>query len=347
MDLKQNISLAHGSGGKLTHDLIKDLFLEKFKNPILSPLTDSAILNINGAYLAFTTDTYVVKPLFFPGGDIGKLAVCGTINDLAVMGANPICISCGLVIEEGFEYKILEQIIDSMGKTALDTGVQVVTGDTKVVEKGGCDGIFINTSGIGLVKSECRLLPEDIQVGDKIILNGPIGDHGIAVLSARENLGLSSEIKSDCAPLWDLISQVLDTSKNGEAKASHYNKIKFMRDITRGGLATILNEIVDEKSFGIRLKEKDIPVREEVKGACEILGFDPLYIANEGKVVLVVASEDAPLVLREMRRHPLGEDAQIIGEIVSEPEGKVCLKTLAGGTRIVDMMTRDQLPRIC
>lgn len=332
----QRILLAHGSGGKLTHDLIKELFLRKFSNPTLASLTDSAILRVNETRLAFTTDTYVVKPLFFPGGDIGKLAVCGTINDLAVMGAKPICVSCGIVIEEGLDYEVLERIVDSMEKTALDACVQIVAGDTKVVEKGEGDGVFLNTSGIGSLEIEFPL-PADVRVGDRIILNGPLGEHGIAVLSARADLGFEAGIESDCAPLNGLISDILGVS----------NKIKFMRDPTRGGLATTLNELVEGKDHGIRIEEKLIPVTDPVKGACELLGFDPLYIANEGKVVVVVAEEDAPKVLDQMRSHRLGQHAQIIGEVLSQPRGRVYMKTLAGGTRIIDMMVGDQLPRIC
>ena len=330
------ISLAHGSGGKLMHDLIKDLFLRKFDNPLLSPLSDSAILNIGETKLAFTTDTYVVKPIFFPGGDIGKLAVCGTVNDLSVTGAQPICISCGLVIEEGFGYELLEKVIDSMKKAACDAGIEIATGDTKVVEKGTGDGIFINTSGVGVVEKKVLTL-EDIQVGDKILINGGIGEHGIAVLSAREDLGLNSNIESDCASLNGLISKILNSS----------DKVRFMRDPTRGGLATTLNEIVDENGFGIVIDEEKVCVKDYVKGVCEILGFDPLYIANEGKVVAVVAAEDAFKIKEQMREHPLGKDAEIIGKVVSKPAGKVCMRTLSSGTRIVDMMTGVQLPRIC
>lgn len=332
----QRISLAHGSGGKLMHDLIKNLFLQRFDNSILSPLTDSAVLNIDGNLLAFTTDTYVVKPLLFPGGDIGKLAVCGTVNDLAVMGAKPIYISCGLVIEEGLDYKILKKIIYSMETTAKSAEVQVVTGDTKVVEKGEGDGIFINTSGIGIMEKETLSL-KNIQIGDKIILNGSIGEHGIAVLSARTDLGLETEIKSDCASLNGLISRILKAS----------DKIRFMRDPTRGGLATTLNEIVEGKDFGIMLEEDRIPISNSVKGVCELLGFDPLHVANEGKVVIVAGAEDAEKILTIMQQHSLGKDSQIIGEVVSEPRGKACMETRVGGTRIVDMMVGEQLPRIC
>ncbi len=328
------ISIGHGSGGKLTHNLIKNLFLEKFRNPILESLTDSAILNINGTRLAFTTDSHVIKPIFFPGGNIGKLAVNGTVNDLAVMGAKPLYISCSYVIEEGFDYQSLERITQSISQSAQDAEVCVVTGDTKVVEKGKGDKIFINTSGIGLCNYS---LPKDIEIGDKVLINGSIGDHEIAILSAREELGLNLKIESDCAPLADLISQVLKSSE----------KIKFMRDPTRGGLATTLNEIVEEKDFGILLEERDILIREEVKGICSLLGFDPLYLANEGKVVIVVAREDADQVIETMHSHLLGRDARIIGEVVDSPKGMVCLKTQVGGRRIVDMLVGTQVPRIC
>ena len=334
---KKLISLAHGSGGKLTHNLIKDLFLREFNNPKLQPLTDSAILSINGTSLAFTTDTYTVKPIFFPGGDIGKLAVCGTINDLVVMGAKPLYLSCGLVIEEGLEYHLLEKIISSMRKTAENTGVEIVTGDTKVVEKGKGDEVFINTSGIGIIDKDSQLSQENIKVGDKVILNGPIGDHGIAVLSSREEFGLQTSIESDCAPLNGLVSEILSLSP----------LIRFMRDPTRGGLATTLNEVVEGKDFGIILEEDQIPVRETVKAICEILGFDPLYIANEGKVVLIAAEKDASRIVEKMRTHPLGKESRIIGEVVTQPTERVCLRTLTGGIRIVDMMVGDQLPRIC
>lgn len=330
------ISLAHGSGGKLTHDLIKNLFLAKFENPLLKPLTDSAVISLNGTKIAFTTDSHVVKPIFYPGGDIGKLAVYGTINDLAVMGAKPLYISCAYVIEEDFDYQSLERVTQSIAEAAQDAGVYVVTGDTKVVEHGKGDGIFVNTSGIGLCNYP---LPQNIEVGDKILVNGPIGDHEISILLARKELGLNLEIKSDCAPLTDLILQVLKTSK----------KIKFMRDPTRGGLATVLNEIVEGKDFGILLNEEQIPIREEVKGVCLLLGYDPLYLANEGKVVIIVAPKDASRVIDVMHLHPLGKEAQIIGEVVGAPlqNGRVCLKTKVGGKRIVDMPVGTQLPRIC
>jgi len=330
----QRISLAHGSGGKLTHDLIKDCFLARFKNPILSELTDSAIVNLKGINLAFTTDSHVIKPLFYPGGDIGKLAVYGTVNDLAVVGAKPLYISCAYVIEEGFDGESLDRITRSLAEAARTAGVLVVTGDTKVVEHGKGDGIFINTSGIGVCN---YTLPQNIEIGDKILINGSIGNHEIAIISARGELGLDVKIESDCAPLADLISHVLTASR----------RIKFMRDPTRGGLATTLNEIVTGKDFGILIEEKAIPIREEVRGACSLLGFDPLYLANEGKVVIIVGREDTSFVVDTMRAHPLGRETQIIGEVVESPKGRVCLRTEIGGTRIVDMPVGTLLPRIC
>jgi hydrogenase expression/formation protein HypE len=351
------ISLAYGSGGKLTHELIKNLFVKKFENFALSQLTDSAILDMNEflktsqvsgsggglsptrtiGKLAFTTDSYVVKPIFFPGGDIGKLSICGTVNDLSVVGAKPLFISCGMIIKEGMQYETLEKIVDSIKKTADEANVKIVTGDTKVIESATKenDEIFINTAGIGLIQYSLSI--DSIEIGDKVIINGGIGEHGIAVLSARNEFKFESDIKSDCAPLNNLIGEILSVS----------NKIKFMRDPTRGGLATTLNEIVEGKNFSIMLKEDNIPISDSVKGICELLGFDPLYIANEGKVIVIVADSDVDKVISTMKKNPLGKDSQIIGDVVSHPAGKVFMKTLSGGTRIVDMMVSDQLPRIC
>ncbi len=330
----QRITLAHGSGGKLMHDLIKNVFLSNFDNPVLNILDDSAIVEIKDASLAFTTDTYVINPLIFPGGDIGKLSVCGTVNDLAVVGAKPLYISCGFVIEEGFGSVSLEKITQSIAETAKKAGVMVVTGDTKVVERGKGDGVFINTSGIGIC---IYPLPQEIEIGDRILINGSIGDHEIAVLSARRELGLNIDIESDCAPLGDLISEILGVSA----------RIKFMRDPTRGGIATVINEIVEDKDFGILIEEKEIYVREQVKGACSLIGFDPLYLANEGKVVVIVDKEDAEQVIDTMKANPLGMDARIIGQVVESPKGRVYMKTEIGGTRIIDMPVGSQLPRIC
>ncbi|HBA26253.1 MAG TPA: hydrogenase expression/formation protein HypE [Nitrospinae bacterium] len=337
MNKIERVTLAHGSGGEPSQKLIKELFLKEFNNPFLSPLTDSAILTFGTNRIAFTTDSYVVKPLFFSGGDIGKLAVAGTINDLSVTGARPLFISCGLIIEEGFEYKTLEKIILSMKKTALEAGVQIVTGDTKVVEKGAADKIYINTAGIGLVMDGIELQRERIKDGDSIIINGTIGDHGISVLSKREGIELESEIESDCKPLNSLIMAVLESGAD----------IKFMRDPTRGGLAATLNEFTNGMEWGILLDETEIPIRDEVRSVSDILGFDPLYIANEGKVVVIVSSKDKDKVLNIMKNHPHGKEAKSIGEIVSSPKDIVALKTVVGGTRIVDMPSGEQLPRIC
>lgn len=332
------ISLGHGSGGKLTHDLIKNLFLKKFSNPILAELTDAAIIELDKKRLAFTTDSYVVKPLFFPGGDIGKLAIFGTVNDLAVMGAKPLFISCGLIIEEGLDYATLEKVIDSIEEAKKIAGVEVVTGDTKVVEKGGADGLFVNTSGIGQILDGIELSVRNIKVGDKIILNGSLADHGISILSSREGFEFESDITSDCAPLNELTFKIL----------AQFNKeIKFMRDPTRGGLATTLNEIVEGANFGIIIDEEKIPIREPVRAACELLGLDPLYIGNEGKIVVVVDGKKTESICELMREYPLGKESQIIGEITQTPKGKVCLKTAVGGRRVLDMLVTDQLPRIC
>jgi hydrogenase expression/formation protein HypE len=331
------ISLGHGSGGKLTHDLIKNLFLKKLDNPILAELTDAAIIELDKKRFAFTTDSYVVKPLFFPGGDIGRLAIFGTVNDLAVMGAKPLFISCGLIIEEGFDYASLEKVIDSIEEAKEIAGIEVITGDTKVVEKGGADGLFVNTSGIGEILDGVKLSVRNIKVGDKIILNGPIADHGISILSSREGFEFESEITSDCAPLNELILKILAASDG----------VRFMRDPTRGGLATTLNEIVEGTNFGILIDEEKVPLREPVRAACELLGLDPFYIGNEGKVAVVIDRKEAESICGLMREHPLGKESQIIGEITEGPKGKVCLKTATGGTRVLDMLIADQLPRIC
>lgn len=333
----EKISLSHGAGGKLSMELINHLFKESFKNKILDRLEDSAVFNLNEQKVAFTTDSYVIQPIFFPGGDIGKLAVCGTINDLSVMGAKPLILSCALIIEEGLDQSILQKIILSMKKTAQQAKVQIVTGDTKVVEKGSTDKIFINTSGIGTISKGIDLGKEKINVGDKIIISGTIGDHATAVLSSREGLEFQTKVKSDCAFLSDLISPVLKFK----------DKIKFMRDPTRGGLATVLNEITSKENFGVLLYEEKIPIKDEVRGFCELLGYDPLYLANEGKVVIVTAPEIAKTVLSILRKNPKGKNAEIIGEITDQFKGMVGLKTKFGGTRVVDMPFGEQFPRIC
>lgn len=342
MAVSGKVALAHGSGGRAMHKLIKEFFVEDFDNPILAQLTDAAIIDGNFSTcmkegrLAFTTDSYVVDPIFFPGGDIGKLAVCGTINDLSVVGARPGYISCGFVIEEGLELSTLKAIVRSMRETAKAAGVKIVTGDTKVVEKGKADKIFINTSGVGIING-AKLGKNRIRPGDRVIINGYIGEHEIAVLSKREDFDFKSEIRSDCAPLNDLIAEILRSGAD----------IKFMRDPTRGGLATTLNEIAEAGSYGIELQEADIPISKGVEAACELLGFEPIYLANEGKVIVIVDADDAKRVLNIMGGHLLGKNARIIGEVVNAPKGKVVLKTKIGGRRLIEMLAGEQLPRIC
>ncbi len=329
------ILLAHGSGGIQMQELINELILKNLSNPILSELKDSAVIEINGKRIAFTTDSYVISPIFFNGGDIGKLSVCGTINDLSAVGARPLFISLSLILEEGFERESLEKIIESIKKVSEEEGVYVVTGDTKVVERGKGDKIFINTSGIGIFENNVELGYSRIEKGDKVIINGGIAEHGTSILNERLNLRLSNPPSSDCKPLWKIVNEVLKSS----------DKVKFMRDPTRGGIASALNEIVSKSGLGIVLYEKDIPIKENVLGICELLGIDPLYIANEGKMIFIVAENDAEKVLKRLR--DMGEkDAQIIGEVIAEPK-RVLLKTFAGGRRIVDPLSGEPLPRIC
>jgi hydrogenase expression/formation protein HypE len=337
--MSKTILLGHGSGGKLTSDLIKKLFIEYFDNPVLKAMTDSAVINIKDKLLAFTTDSYVVDPVFFPGGDIGKLSVCGTINDLSVSGAEPLFISASFIIEEGFPMDELETITRSMSDEAGKAGVKIVTGDTKVVSKGQCDKIFINTSGIGSLERRFESIStgKDIQPGDKIILNGYLGDHGIAVMGARENIKFETEIVTDCASLNHLIKMVLDSGAD----------IKFMRDITRGGLATILSEITAGRGFGISINETDLPVRESVRGMCEIFGYDPLFLANEGKVLIIVSGQSSQKALATMKKNEYGRDSVIIGEITPDNPGKAILQSVVGGLRIIDKLTGEMLPRIC
>ncbi|MDD4893959.1 MAG: hydrogenase expression/formation protein HypE [Candidatus Omnitrophica bacterium] len=330
------ILLGHGSGGRLMHSLIKELLLKKLNNPILKELSDGALIDYKDR-IAFTTDSFVVNPIFFPGGDIGKLAVCGTINDLVVMGARPQYLALAFIIEEGLDYKILERITDSIAISARQAGVSFVTGDTKVVEKGACDKIFINTSGIGKVISNKKLSVRNIAPGDFIIVTGTIAQHGLAVLSKRKELDLKFNIKSDCAALNDLIIPVVEKT----------SAIKFMRDPTRGGLATTLNEIAENSGLGIIIDEKKIPVSSKVRAACELLGLDPLYIASEGRAILVVEKSAARRVLGLLKRHPQGDGAQIIGRVADKPRGRVILNTILGTERIVDMLTSEPLPRIC
>ena len=331
------ILLDHGSGGKISHSLTLDIMLPAFDNPMLSKLNDGAILNIGGKKFAFSTDTYTVDPIFFPGGNIGELAIYGTVNDIAMCGGSPLYLSVGLVIEEGFLISDLERIIKSMGAAAEKAGVKVVTGDTKVVPKGAADKIFINTSGIGLIPDNVDVGCDKAVPGDKIILSGTIADHGITVLTQREGMTFTSSIKSDTAPLNRMVEKIFTASK----------KVHVLRDPTRGGVGTSLSEIAEKSNAGIKIYENKIPVKNEVKGICELLGFDPLYIANEGKLLAFVSPEDADKVLSAVREDEFGKDACIIGEVVSGHPGKVFLETGIGGTRMVDMLTGEQLPRIC
>lgn len=333
----KKILLGHGSGGTLSRRLVEDIFAKAFSNELLAPLNDQAIFKMPEGKLAFTTDSYVVNPIFFPGGDIGKLSVCGTINDLAVGGAVPVYLSASFIIEEGFSISELKAVVDSMSRTANGAGVKIITGDTKVVERGKGDKIFITTTGIGTVKSTIDLSPEKIKDGDVVIVSGTLGDHGIAIMTKREGIQMEVPVESDCAPLHTLTGDMLAASSG----------IKAMRDPTRGGLATVLNEFAISAGVGIIINENNIPVREAVKGACEILGFDPLYLANEGKLIAVVSPESADEVLSAMRKNPLGKDAAIIGVVAKEPRGKVLLETSIGNRRIVDMLSGEQLPRIC
>jgi hydrogenase expression/formation protein HypE len=334
---RETILLGHGSGGNLSAELLRDIFLPAFENPILSRLNDQAIVNINGSRIALTTDSFVVKPLFFPGGNIGSLAVHGTVNDLAMGGAQPLFLTVAFIIEEGLAMDVLRSIVKSLQRAAADTGVRVVTGDTKVVEKGKGDGLFINTTGIGLVPEGIELSTDRARPGDAVLLSGSIGDHGIAILAQREGLEFESTIESDSAALHTLTFEMLKASR----------AVRCMRDPTRGGLSSALNEIAAQSQVGIELEESTILVREEVKGACEMLGLDPLYVANEGKLIAIVEPGVADDVLAAMRNHPLGQQAQIIGKVTGKNAGLVTMRTPLGTTRIVDMLAGDQLPRIC
>jgi len=333
------ILLGHGSGGKLSHDLIDNLFAKHFDNPILRQQSDSALIKTNGRHLAYTTDSFVVDPIFFPGGDIGKLAIAGTVNDLAVSGAKPEYLSVGFIIEEGFPFADLERIVLTMAEEAKKAGVLIATGDTKVVDKGKCDKVFINTSGIGIIDEKHLGISsgKSIQPGDKIIINGTIGDHGMSVMAARNDLKIAADIQSDCACLNDLIKSALEVS----------DQIKFMRDATRGGLGTVISEVVKGRDFGIQIDEDKIGLNNSVQGMCELLGFDPLYVANEGKVVMIVGKDDAGKVLESIKESPFGKGASIIGEVTNDHTGMAWLETVVGGKRIIDMLSGQQLPRIC
>lgn len=339
----KQIVLGHGSGGKLTADLIDKIFLPAFANPVLDKLDDQAVVTIGGARLAFTTDSFVVTPIFFPGGDIGRLAVHGTVNDLAMSGARPLYLSAAFILEEGLPVEDLRRVVESMRAAAQEAGVQFVTGDTKVVNRGKGDQIFITTSGIGVIENGVAISADRACPGDTIILSGYIGDHGMTIMSQRENLEFESTIESDCASLHGLVAAMLATPHG--SRASDF--IHCLRDPTRGGVATTLNEIAKRAHAGILLREQAIPVRESVKGACEVLGLDPLYVANEGKLLAFVRPEMAELVLEQMHRHELGRDAAIIGEVVVDHPGMVLMKTEIGGTRVLDVMFGEQLPRIC
>lgn len=334
---RDTVLLGHGSGGKLSAELVRDIFLPAFRNPALARLDDQAIVQIGNTRVAFTTDSFVVQPLFFSGGDIGSLAVHGTINDLAMGGARPLFLSTAFIIEEGLPIDVLRRVVDSLQLAAQAAGVQVVTGDTKVVEKGKGDGLFINTTGIGIVPEDVCLSANQARPGDKIILSGSIGDHGIAILAQREGLEFETTIKSDSAALHELVQDMLNVTY----------EIRCMRDPTRGGLSSALNEIATQSKVGIALQEQSIPVREEVRGACEMLGLDPLYVANEGKLIAVVAPSVAEIVLEAMRKNRLGREARVIGTVTNSNQGLVTMRTCLGTTRIVDMLAGDQLPRIC
>ena len=335
---RDTVLLGHGSGGRLSAELVRDVFLPALGNPVLGALEDQATFEIDAARLAFTTDSFVVKPLFFRGGDIGSLAVHGTINDLAVGGAEPLFLSAAFILEEGLPMETLRRVARSMGEAAAAAGIRIVTADTKVVEKGSGDGLFINTTGIGRLRAGVALSAANARPGDKVILSGYIGDHGIAILAEREGLQFDTPIGSDSAPLHTLTRAMLDTA--GE-------HIRAMRDPTRGGLASTLNEIAGQSRVGIEIDERTIRVNDAVRGACELLGFDPLYVANEGKLAAVVERDAAQAVVAAMRRHPLGRDAAIIGSVTGAHPGMVTMRTAFGTTRIVDMLAGDQLPRIC
>jgi hydrogenase expression/formation protein HypE len=333
----REVVLAHGSGGKLSQRLLQSVVLPRFQNELLAPLHDGAIFELDGSRIAFSTDSYVVSPIFFPGGDIGTLAVHGTVNDLAMCGARPLYLSVAFILEEGLAMDDFRRIVQSLHDAARETGVLLVTGDTKVVDRGKADKLFINTAGIGLVRAGVNIQPSRAQPGDKIIVNGQIAVHGIAIMSVREGLEFETKIASDTAPLNSLVESILDECED----------IHVLRDPTRGGITSALSEIAQTAKVGMLLDEAQIPISEEVKGACEILGLDPLYVANEGKLLAILPAADADRVLAAMRAHPLGQEAAIIGEVTADHPGYVLMKTRVGGTRVVDMLSGEQLPRIC
>ncbi len=338
----KTITMTHGAGGRAMYDLIEDIFVSSFDSPELRLLEDQARVNLatlstHGNRLAMTTDSYVVNPLFFPGGDIGKLAVTGTVNDLAVSGAVPLYLTCSMILEEGLPLADLFRVVHSMKVTADAAGVRIVTGDTKVVNKGAADKLFINTAGVGVIAADHHIMADRAKPGDRVIINGYIGDHGAAIVDARGELALASRIETDCQPLNGLIQAMLDICPD----------IHCMRDATRGGLATVLNEFAHASQVGIRLQQDCIPLRDEVRGLCELLGLDPLYLANEGKLVAIVAQPDVEPLLKVMRNHPAGKQACVIGQVTENPAGKLLLATGFGGDRLLDMLVGEQLPRIC
>jgi len=334
---KDTVTLDHGGGGRAYRDLVHTYFIPRFANPYLEKMDDSAVVEIPAGRVAMTTDCYVVDPIFFPGGNIGSLAVCGTVNDLSVQGAQPLFFSTGFILEEGFSLNDLENILIAMEEASKEAEVTIVTGDTKVVPKGKADKIFINTTGIGVLKAGVNISGNNAKIGDRIILSGSMGDHGIAILSQREGLAFETSLKSDVAPLNHMVRQCLTVS----------GEIHAMRDPTRGGVAAALNEIALQSNVGIRVNETAMPVKEEVRSACEVLGLDPLYIANEGKLLMFVAPSDTPRVLEEMRKNRYGNHAQVIGEVIPHYRGRVIMATAMGGTRIIDMPLGEQFPRIC
>jgi hydrogenase expression/formation protein HypE len=334
---EERITLSHGAGGKATHTLVEALFLEAFRNPLLEPLEDQALFAVNGARLALTTDSFVVSPLFFPGGSIGDLAVNGTVNDLAVAGARPLHLSAGFILEEGFPVEDLRRIVTTMAQAAQAAGVQVVTGDTKVVQRGKGDGCYLNTAGVGVLERDVRLSAAGARPGDAVIVSGPIGDHGVTIMLARGELDIEADVRSDTAPLTELVGRLLDAAP----------ATRCIRDATRGGVATICNEVAQASDVAVVVDERLVPVRPEVRGAAEILGIDPLYVACEGRFVAVVDAAEADRAVEALRSHPLGDGAAVVGRVKDDPAGLVLLKTDFGGTRIVDMLVGDPLPRIC
>ncbi|MEV6815358.1 hydrogenase expression/formation protein HypE [Micromonospora sp. NPDC051296] len=334
---ESRITLAHGAGGKATHSLVEGLFVEAFRNPTLEALDDAAVLSVGTGRLAFTTDSYVVSPLFFPGGDIGDLAVNGTVNDLAVSGARPLWLSAGFILEEGFPVADLRRITASMAAAAARAGVQVVTGDTKVVQRGKADGCYINTAGVGVLERPVSLGTGRIRPGDAVVVSGPIGDHGVTIMLARGELDIAADLASDTAALPALVDALLDAAPG----------VRLLRDATRGGVATILNEVAQAAQLAVVVDESAVPVRPAVTGACELLGIDPLYVACEGRLVAVVDGTQAEAAVAALRGHPLGDGAAIVGRVAADPPGMVLLRTAFGGTRVVDMLVGDPLPRIC